>query len=743
MNAYYKLYVQSVFRLANSIVIKSAITASRINDRLIALKKPVNRDDPYSWRYYQNLAGIYHPTNVMMQVLSHDTQEMIDFTVDNLKIHRATKRAFALGSRNFKELIKQYPDQRILIIGILNPIDQKTAIESPDHNILSYDKTLVEQNEQYLIPAIQKFVDLLFVRWNNSDYMLFEPYYYTLLLQGLATKLVPEILNQRKAATRTDYAHSYHIQQFLLSYSPIGREFDMMTQKQKLYFYRNIRYLNLNLGRQEISDEITQKVLTDRGFSLAKYDIEHNTEFMPLELDPTIRLNRTTINGIDPAQGSNSKTVYELLELELPLARDNRLTIDESNEVVTRKMEYSKFNNLPTKVLESNVLDLTDAEPFTLTEVLLNHWIYLSHYGKYTSVVSFTNPSNGDLYRMSVKDAFIFYLLAMNRSVGQDLKYLPVISANRVRRIPAATWGELRSLTDKKKVPDYYIDKIIDEQIEIGTYISTEAFREVSVEIHKIMLAHREMRFYNQDYQAEGQLHTIIDRCYMDIRIDLGRGKQVTYDAWLEEQGIATDSMGKLEYGLIAAELFKVCTGGDLGNQTTTRQVHAAMMRIMRELSPYSVQFISTINDSPIKVVDGKFPTLTIPHTDTETTIPVELVIPVITEMRAYEHRRVDVPACPPQVKIKFTETRDSWKVPVYVGIDMKSITTKSMPIEIVLPGPKMLDPTVVDLSTLTQNGVAGYSAIPAKPIADWITDGELSGYEALTDSRRRSFLRL
>lgn len=741
MNAYYKLYVNSVFRLATSLVIKSSVTASRMNDRLISLGKPVDLNAPATWKYYLNLAGQYHAADEMMTVISLDTREVINFTIDTLKIHRQTRREYTFGSDYYKALKARYPDQTLLIGGIINPIDIATAIESKDHNILSYDKALVEPTEQHLIPGLQRFIDLLFVRWQNQDYDLFEPWYYVMLLAGLGSLLAPEILNLRKSAAKTDQAHSYHIRQYLLSFSPVGKEFDYLTQKQKLYLQRNIKFLNRNIGSEEIREELTQKMLTDRGFSLARYDVEHNYADMPLKaLDPEIRLNRTTLNGIVPASGSDTKTVAEMLDLELPMARDNPLHWDEAHADANWTMQNSLFNSLPTKVLESSVVDLTDSQPYTLTDVLLNHWIYLSHFNYFKSVIVFTNPANGDKYNLSVKDAFIFYLYAYNAANSIVLKKIPTISANRVRRIPAATWKELRDRADKKRVPDYYIDKIIDDQVALEPYISTEAFREACVKVHGVMLAHRDMRLYNQDYIAEGELHKIIDRCYMDIRIPLGGNAY--YQDWLDEKGIDISAMGRVEFSLIATEIFKVSTGGDLGIQTTTRQIHAAMIRIMRELSPYSVQYIPQINDNPIKVIDGKFPTLTIPKTNFKTYTDVEAVLPIIQDVDSRESVHQQVPVCPVQVHYHTTVEQADYAVPVEALVTYRSIHDKYQAAEIVLPKMVMLDPESVDISALTWTGLGGYLPIPNKSLGDLVDNKTLVGYEQLTETRRQALLR-
>jgi len=739
MNAYYRLYIKSIIKLAATLVIKSSYTAKSMNDKLIAYGYAVDVDDPYSWKYYLNLSGTYHPSQQKMQVTSLDTLETIDFTQENLLIHRATRKEYTYGTRYYKDLRAAYPDQGMLIDGIINPIDIELAISASDHNILSYDKSLVEPNEQQLIPALQQFISLFINRWENPDYRLFEPYYYPGLLGVLYSKIPMEIILIRKAACKTDQAHSYHIRQYLSSFSSIGAEFDLMTKKQKLFFYRNILYLNRNIGRTETFDTLTQKVLTDRGFGLAGYRIGHDYTDLSKNLVPTVQLDRDTLNGIPPAQGSDKKTVGEVLDMELPLARDNPVVRDDTETETNYKVQHSLFTDLKTKVLESNVVDRTDSEPFTLTEVLLNHWIYLSHFDRYKSVVTFTNPANGDVYKLSVKNAFIFYLYAYNKAIDVELVQVPVLSANRVRRIPLPTKKELMDATDRKKVPEYYIDYILETQVDISSYVSIEAFREMCVQVQKVMLSHREMRHFNGDYVAEGQLHTIIDRCYMDIKIDLA--KEQDYDLWLADQGIDTRTMGRLEYELIATEIFKSATGGDLGNTSRLRDIHAAMLRIMSALSSYTVQYIAQINDSPIKIIDGKFPKLTIPKELTEQLIPIETPGPEILDIDAYEKVGTDLDVPVVKVDMEIHEESIRQKIPVDVGIKLIGTGTTPHPIEVQVPGIILKRPIVVNLASLRQAGIAGYESIDTDSLSDYITATTLTGYEALTPARRSNML--
>lgn len=739
MNAYYRLYIKAVLKLAATLVIKSSYTARAMNDYLKSLGYIVDLDDPYSWKYYLNLAGEYHESNTMMTVTSLDTQEEIEFTKANLRLHRATAKEYTYGNRYYRDLVAANPDQQLLINGIINPVDIEVSISASDHNILSYDSKLVEPAEQQLIPDLQWYISKYFERYDNSDYGLFEPYYYPGLLGVLYSKLPSVILMSRKRACKTDRAHSYHIRQYLNSFhAEVGAEFDFMSQKQKLALYRNILYLNRNIGRKETFEWLTQRILTDRGFSLATYDFVHSTENMPKNLVPDIIMDRYPLNGIAPASGSDRKSVGELLDLELPLARDNMVARDDTEVEATAAMQKSLWGKLPTKVLESNVIDRSDAEPFTLTEVLLNHWIYLSHYDRFKSVVPIVNPANGDIFRLSVKNAFIFYLYAYNKAIDVTLTKVPVIAAKRVRRIPLPTRAELRSVATRALVPDYYIDYILDTQVEIGTYISIEAFREMCVRVQKVMIGHRAMRHYNGDYKAEGSLHAMIDRCYMDIRIDLA--DEMDYEVWLKDVGIDTSAMGRLEYGLMAAAILKSATGADLGDTTTMRQVHASMLRIMKALSSYSVQYIAQINDSPIKIIDGKFPKLSIPKEQSTTHYEIELDQPTILDVSAYEKETVDIGVIPPYVSVTAKAQQATMKVPTDIWTRLIGVGDHKAPIPLQTPSISLRQPVVTDLSEFTQTGIAGYLPIPERPLTDLVTASRLDGYDKLTDARRRAF---
>ncbi|MCT7411301.1 hypothetical protein N5V59_23820, partial [Escherichia coli] len=64
-NTDYQLYSESVQRLTDTLIIKSDITAERLNLKVSEVYQMAVGDDPRTWLYYMNLAGEYHPCQTM------------------------------------------------------------------------------------------------------------------------------------------------------------------------------------------------------------------------------------------------------------------------------------------------------------------------------------------------------------------------------------------------------------------------------------------------------------------------------------------------------------------------------------------------------------------------------------------------------------------------------------------------------------------------------------------------------
>ncbi|MGG4591674.1 hypothetical protein ACLPJK_25805 [Pseudomonas aeruginosa] len=591
-DAYYEIFVKSGLRLIGTLVIKSETAADAINNRLLQLRQDVDLDNPSSWKYYCHLSGRYHPTDTPMQVISLDTREVIDFTTQNLGQHLATRDGYKYGSRYYNELVGKYPEQETLIKGILNPIDTNVAINARDHSILFYDTTLVEPQESDLIEKLQEFIDAFFIEFEVPDYHLYAPL-YAVAMYGILFAMLPMALdNIRRGNARTDRAHTFHIHAYMPALRPY---FDYMTLKQKLFFYRNINYINRNNGKVDIFQWLTEKVMTDRYLPLAQYTMRQNYTTMPEGLYPDTELVRSSINAIPSASGSNVKTVAEMLDMEAPLAKGNPEVQEQALEEIPALMKNSLTSTVQTKVLESNAIDRTDSEAFSLADVLINHWLYFAHKGLLQAVVVVTNPTTGEALELSAKEAFILYLYAYNLPRVGPLDRLPVLEAKRVKHLPGPSRAELERLIDARITSPTFVDVAMADQVVVEPYLSIEAFRNACVKMHAAMVKHHRMAMSQPNDHVRVQVEMMTSRFYCDYGIDLGSDQ--TYSQWLLERNIDLSHLTKNDADLFAQEVYNTATGTTNVTDTSLRAVQKAMLSIMTEYNSYSIQFVRQVNE--------------------------------------------------------------------------------------------------------------------------------------------------
>jgi hypothetical protein len=125
-------------------------------DRLAVLRNnelqysyEIDYDDKSTWAYYKNLVGEYHESNEMMQITSVDTNEVIDFTKENLLLHTRTAALYKPGSSFYEALEVRYPDNIDLIRSIVYPVPSiETAIEADDFTLLQFDNSFLAFNER-------------------------------------------------------------------------------------------------------------------------------------------------------------------------------------------------------------------------------------------------------------------------------------------------------------------------------------------------------------------------------------------------------------------------------------------------------------------------------------------------------------------------------------------------------------------------------------------------------------------
>ena len=600
-NARYKLYVDDVMRLTRSLVLKSQSTATSINQHFVERGILVQEEKPETWKYYLNLAGEYHHTDTRMFITSLDTREHIEFSKDNLVIHRATKRGYVYGTRFYNELVRKYPNQVDLIQGILEPIDIQRAIVAPDGEILSYDRSLVENNETNLIPELQKRIDGWKVRWDIVDYAKVDDLYPAANLAILYMNIPLFIMNARMTNCRTDKVHSFHIRQYLASNGKLDSYVDNLNKKQLLFLYRNIKYINRNAGSQDTFEWLVENLLTERLLPLAKYTLQHNISQLPDELLPTTNAKRTDLTPYVSGTVRDIYSANELIQKEVVVTKNNPKYQTEALAELRHKYTHSIHNRLPTKVLESSVVDRSEAFSIKFGDVLLNHWISWACEGNYLAVTNFDNPANGESLWFTAKEAFILYLYAYNASHGLILETVPDVMAIFVRKETIPSFDQLRTLATPARVPDNWIHYLREDQPLIGDVISTAGFYDKCQEIHNAWKLHSDFIAHREHMIDRGQVENVAYHLYQHKQYNLADG--MYYEDWLKSKNLEFDKLSREEFDLLANNLLASATGSDLKVSVGLSDLQESMVRLLKQLSSYSIQVVTELQGKNITVV--------------------------------------------------------------------------------------------------------------------------------------------
>lgn len=600
----YQVYLDSVLALARYIVVKSSATADAINTYISAVygADQVNDLDPTTWRYYMNLSGQYHFADTMMYVVSMDTLETIEFTVENLALHRATAKAYQFGERDYLALVAQYPTQVTLINGILNPVDIDDAIVADDGQILTYPSDLIEFNEYTLIEKLQRWINGFKTRWVNLAYTISDDMYTPFTL-GIMYALLPQvILSLRLEACKTNEAHSFHVRQYLLSHGLLDMYLDQCTTEQSLELYRNINYLERNAGQSEIFDWLVDHIMTERNLPLAKYTMRHDVSNMPTDLYPTITFTRDPVNLGYNLDSINEITLDEMLIKERPVARDNEKYEGDYEPDILEAMQNSLSNELPTKALESSMIDYTGSVKYPLPEILINNWLWLASLGYYNSAVQFTNPATGETVPLFAKDAFCLAWYALNASIGITLDVIPPMFAQRVPRIPVPSVQDMAALCDMTKVDINTLQEIHDLMPLIqapSTFLSTEAFYALCQQIYTAANEQDGLVAYQEHMEVRGYVKNATSLLWSDNLCYVADPGD-NYTNWFAARNLDVAEFTETQWGALYAEIVATATGQNLTTTPSVANIQKAMIGMMEQLSSYSIQFMSNINDSTI-----------------------------------------------------------------------------------------------------------------------------------------------
>lgn len=316
-------HIQQTLALTNSLVIKITDIAVNINRGLFYSTVENIPADKRKWKYYLNMAGKMHSSNLNFSVKLVETEETISVgrcVKENIKKdiygndvyclnksdektikdeygnityyakegepikyytdylfselledYQYTKQELIKQDKVYKNLVELYPEEESYIKGCLFPVDIDTAIEAKDGSILNWNKELVETSEYGLIKELESHIQNFLKRWHVTNYTLTDELYIPAMMGVLYSSLPNKILNIRLDKILTNEVHSFHLEQFFRSKLDIWESVQIFKNETKYWLYKNLPYLIKHLGSNEVLNIIVEKIFEANGIGIGEF----------------------------------------------------------------------------------------------------------------------------------------------------------------------------------------------------------------------------------------------------------------------------------------------------------------------------------------------------------------------------------------------------------------------------------------------------------------------------------------
>lgn len=595
-----KLYLEANKTLAKTLVIKSQVSIDSIND-LLKLKYGTSAVDPYdptSWKYYLNISGQYHSTDTMMMITSLDTLEDIAFTKENLQIHTTTKKEYLYGSRYYYQLVERYPEQEQLIISILYPADMQKAIAAEDGSILTYPSYLVEPQELTLLDELESFIKHQLIRWNVKAFAMSDTLYNVAQHALLYLAIVPKLLNLRVKRCHTNEVHSFHVREYLASHNRLDRYLPYLTLKQALWLYRNIRYIERNSGKVEQFKTLVDKLLTDRRVPLNEFSIRQLATFDD-EYYNNVNIRRKAVN---PQYNIPEKDYFDLDQLyskERPLVYNNANYQDVELPRITHLLKTANSSVMQSKDLESAMVDYSDSLPDTLEKVLLREWAHLTAKGLYQPVLNIKDPKTLQHRLIGAKDAFIYFLYISMEAIGIHLTTIPTFINLKQRKLVLPSVNNLMGYVEDDGTLRSVAQELLSQQPAINYIYSVDSFFNLCYVLQQTNIYQWYLLSNTHDLYRRGHIANLITHFYEDEWLIL-EDTSITMGDWLASKNLPVYDYDNTQANEMLKEIFTKATGLTVDNSKILKNIQRALIEILAQLSSYSVQFITEINQSRI-----------------------------------------------------------------------------------------------------------------------------------------------
>jgi hypothetical protein len=609
------IYLASAIQLTKSIVVVNSKEASLYN-KYISIAYPshsIDLGNPSTWRYYKHLNAEYHVLDTPMTINSLDNNDLIVISKTTLDIHRKTKEELLKYGNLYSQIVSKYPEQELLLRSILNytPYTNiNNIIRLKDFSIVSYNDSLIEENEDNLIPeleiAIENYANIRLIQQYGLSDSLFSAAQYAILYKFILLK----ILAIRLANAKTIRAHSYHIRNYLASHLNLDVYYDYLTKKQIMFLYRNLLYLNNHSGNSQVFDILIDKLFTERHISIVNYqykqinslDTNNNVEY---------RFDQRLLNRDNLVYSINDYTLETMREKEFYLVPGNQKELTYHLNEIDDKFKYSLSSVLLTKDLETIIIDNTDNVRYKLIPTIIDYWAYLLKTNRMNFIVKLINPIKNSEVTLNTRDLFKLFVVVLYKLNEAELTSFPVYYINRVFKEPLPSTDYLLSLCYRK----YYWYRSLIDDIKFNvpgysTIVTSFAAQQYFERVYKYNMALWLLLSNLDDRDTNGQFELMIDRMHKFERYNFD---SETVSAFLNRTGF--NDLFSYNRDTLEALMYSILNNmydNKLDFLNMYKYIQKAIVDIFNKFKSYTTQIINNYYSSNAILAGHKDPRATV-----------------------------------------------------------------------------------------------------------------------------------
>lgn len=644
------IFKAACIKLAKSVVINHPYAGMVINRRLAIQNfgKYTNDLDRTTWKYYLNMAGIYHAydsvaiykinnlknlgltpgidrSKMIIRVAGDEGTVEKEFTLENISgINSDENLSFDYqeNASAYNELLDTYPEFEMLIKGILHPINLTTSTNADDFSVLycgGYYRTrldglkseyafikgtsliydyidLVEGWEYGLIEEIEKFTKIFFRQHDSRIYSNYNDLYYASSLGIYALNLPSLIFNLRFEKVKTLETHSTHAQLYLDSYSGIGQYMNYMTRTQYMYLYQNIEWLACNSGKQKVFDELVENFLKPRGIAVIVYNGYHNLARLGINDDPEPVFIRDYNDGTKLINTKKTYTAADIIDLEKDCARDNTKYVNDQVQRVIDTTLNSTSAKFKTKIIETHLSTQTLNQYVSREEFLFNNWVWSAVAKEYTGIISVNLPNSGNKIQLTIKNALLlFYYCYAKGFLNITPTEIPLLLLHHIPKIKS----EVDEVAMRKRVSSKYVTEddfinLFSRSPDTREYRSTGSFGRRMKEMWENFIARNYVAHNNSFIRASGEIKGLVDQLYhvKKLKIDIDPAYP-SYENWVSSLGNGIQNMDQHSLQVLATSLFVTSLSIEGEDEETLIRIHKALINVVKIFSSYNIQFIT------------------------------------------------------------------------------------------------------------------------------------------------------